>query len=590
MVSDKPPRRSRSGKTPVTIDLAAEDAKPVAEPVRSNDTDVPGDTPSARPIEKSLADDAPSATDKPAAEKTAADPASVNPTPKAEEPDFAAQDAIESGTSEGVAPAQAASTTSDARLADAGKASSSAATSGETTSGESAEPAATQGLKTASSPAKPLPSSDSSATTARNIADKRPAEGAVPPAASISSQTTAKDANSKDVMSEDAVSKDTASKDTASKDATSKDGLATATVANAAANRDTSASDMRSAGTPSADQVKDPVKDRWTASDGLKSTTAAPPVRPSDSGAGRTSALVASGIIGGFVALLLAGSMQYAGYIPGLNQQPSAATSAELDDLRQQIAGLQSPVQNAGVQDPAIEERLKALEAGAGNSTGEDALRQQLQALQTELDSLKSAAQSQGNRDDELGQRLGALESKVNEPGRDEAVAQALAAAALKAATERGGSFAAELQTYGDVAPDDPALGELQPYAEQGVPTRAQLSQRLPAVSNAVLAALHQPEGDQSVTDRLFSSAMRMVKVRPVGEAEGDTPEAVLARMEERVKNGDLPAALAEWNRLPDPAKQASADFQKALTARIAVEELMNSTLTRAMAGADTNG
>ncbi len=41
MVSDKPPRRSRSGKTPVTLDLAAEDKGIIAEPVRANDTDEP---------------------------------------------------------------------------------------------------------------------------------------------------------------------------------------------------------------------------------------------------------------------------------------------------------------------------------------------------------------------------------------------------------------------------------------------------------------------------------------------------------------------------------------------------------------------
>ena len=46
MVSDKPPRRSRTGKTPVTIDLAAQELaadekNAIAEPVRANDSDEP---------------------------------------------------------------------------------------------------------------------------------------------------------------------------------------------------------------------------------------------------------------------------------------------------------------------------------------------------------------------------------------------------------------------------------------------------------------------------------------------------------------------------------------------------------------------
>ena len=41
MVSEKPPRRSRKAKEPVTIDLSAEETNAVAEPIRSNDTDEP---------------------------------------------------------------------------------------------------------------------------------------------------------------------------------------------------------------------------------------------------------------------------------------------------------------------------------------------------------------------------------------------------------------------------------------------------------------------------------------------------------------------------------------------------------------------
>ncbi len=70
-----------------------------------------------------------------------------------------------------------------------------------------------------------------------------------------------------------------------------------------------------------------------------------------------------------------------------------------------------------------------------------------------------------------------------------------------------------------------------------------------------MIDAAHQ-QADQGVTDRLLSSAMRLVKIRPVGEAPGDTPEAIVARMEERVKNGNLAAAVSEWNALPEASKR----------------------------------
>ena len=111
MVSDKPPRRSRSGKTPVTLDLAAEDKGIIAEPVRANDTDEPTASTPVDPVADggnadaitqttSAADDAPAQSAPAAGEASAPDappaklgseadpassadaPATLNDTPK----------------------------------------------------------------------------------------------------------------------------------------------------------------------------------------------------------------------------------------------------------------------------------------------------------------------------------------------------------------------------------------------------------------------------------------------------------------------------------------------------------------------------
>lgn len=297
--------------------------------------------------------------------------------------------------------------------------------------------------------------------------------------------------------------------------------------------------------------------------------------------------MIASGILGGIVALVLAGSMQYAGYLPGLDPQRTGANSAALEELRREIADLRAAPRT---DNPDLAARVQALESSIGNNGPSQEMVAELQQMKGDLDALKSALQAQGANDSELGQQLQALTEKVNQPGREQVVARALAAAALKAATERGGSFEAELQTYADVAPNDPAVEGLRAYAAEGVPTRADLARRLPAAADAMLDAAHQPAEGQSVTERLLASAMRVVRVRPVGDVEGDTPEAIVARLEERVKNGDLKAATAEWAKLPEASRQASSAFKQALGARIAVDDLMNGTLTRAMASAGANG
>ena len=78
--------------------------------------------------------------------------------------------------------------------------------------------------------------------------------------------------------------------------------------------------------------------------------------------------------------------------------------------------------------------------------------------------------------------------------------------------------------------------------------------------------------------------------MRPVGNVEGDAPDAIVARMETKLTEGDLKGADAEWQKLPENGKQVSADFEKSLSARIRVEELVGATLTKAVQGTETKG
>lgn len=450
MISDKPPRRSRSGKTPVTIDLAAEEKGVIAEPVRANDTD----------------ETTASLSNEPVGDPAPADAASVNTTPVENAP---AQSAPAAGE---VASPDSQPTKLDADIAPPSSAEHQAAPQ-DTVKPEGASPFKQEATEPLGATSVPPPEE---------------------PAATVSAPTPAGEA-----------------------------------------------------------------------------------VKQSPS----TSAMIAAGIAGGLVALLLAGSMQYAGIIPGLGPQGRGDTAA-IDQLRQQVAALQT------AKPPAdLTARIEALEK---NNGGNAQLAQQVQTLQRDLTAAKSASAAMGDNSAKLGQRMQALEQRINQPGREQAIARALAAAGLKAATDRGGSFKAELDTFASVAADDPAAAKLQAYADKGVPTRADLVRRFPAAANAMIDAIHQPAADEGIAARLMSSAMRVVKVRPVGDVEGETPEARVARMEERIKNGDLRAAVAEFDGLPDVAKQAASAFKQALDARVEVDELAAGTLTRAMAASGSNG
>ncbi|TBY83171.1 hypothetical protein E0H32_12330 [Rhizobium leguminosarum bv. viciae] len=329
-----------------------------------------------------------------------------------------------------------------------------------------------------------------------------------------------------------------------------------------------------------------------------------PPEQPAPKSTG-TSGLIAAGIFGGLVALLGAGAIQYAGYLPGSSVPQT--TSPETADLAGEIDGLKQAVANlaanpAGTDDGELAKRVAALEttakapavAAPAESVNVEALNQKIAELTGQVDQLRStlaqsSEQQTTNRAD-IAKRLEEAEKKLNEPREDVAVARAIAAAALKAAIDRGGPFLAELDTFAGVAPDDPAVADLRAFAQTGVPSRTELVGEVPDVATAIVEAVNQPDPNQSWSDRLMSSAKSLVTVRPVGNIEGESVEAIAARMEEKVKNGDLPGASAEWNSLPALGKQASAAFKQSLEARIRVEELVGGALSKAVSGTGKEG
>ncbi|MGV2165560.1 mitofilin family membrane protein [Agrobacterium sp. 16-172Ci] len=299
-----------------------------------------------------------------------------------------------------------------------------------------------------------------------------------------------------------------------------------------------------------------------------------------------TSGLIAAGIVGGLVALAAAGSMQYAGILPSFNagragSEEIAALKTDLGSLRQQLA-------NAPVGDTsALEQRIATLEGAKGEAPQVDGLSEKIAALESTLQSERSA---QASATAELTRRLADAEAKINEPRDDIEVARAIASAALKAAIDRGGPFLTELDTLSKVTPDDPAIASLQSFAATGVPSRSELMQKFPDVANAMLSAINQPDPNQGIMERLTESAFSLVKVRRVGNIEGETSEAKIARMENKLRNGDLQGAALEWNGLPDAAKTASADYKKSLDARIEVENLVGGTLNRAITSTGRQG
>src|SRR5690606_23722020 len=104
----------------------------------------------------------------------------------------------------------------------------------------------------------------------------------------------------------------------------------------------------------------------------------------------------------------------------------------------------------------------------------------------------------------------------------------ALAVAALKSAVERGTPFGAELEAYAALVPDAEGIADLRAMAATGVPTRARIEADLPDAIQSMVAAVTAADPDAGFFRRLIASLQSLIKIRPVGEVEGNTPFARL--------------------------------------------------------------
>ena len=346
------------------------------------------------------------------------------------------------------------------------------------------------------------------------------------------------------------------------------------------------------------EEKQDPVEPvRTTYEEPARVETAPPPARRSNAGP------LAAGILGGLIALLGAGSLQYGGYLPALGPDRTGDTSAfaslsnEIEALKTRLAEVPATTAANPVDLQPIETRLAALEKGAGEAGSAPAgnpetvskLEGDITRLTTELAALREAmartTEAVSTTESQLTERIAAAEQKLDEPRSDVEMARAVAASALKTAIDRGGPYLAELEAFASIAPDDPSVAGLREHAAIGVASRSDLVRDFQPTAEAILDAVHQPEGDQGIVSRLMASATSAIRVRPVGSIEGDTPEAIVARIENKLQNGDFKGAQIEWQSLPEKGQAAAADYKRKLDTRVTVEGLIGTAVSGAITG-----
>jgi hypothetical protein len=253
-----------------------------------------------------------------------------------------------------------------------------------------------------------------------------------------------------------------------------------------------------------------------------------------------------------------------------------------LGQLRQRIDAMPPSASRDDLD--AVAERIGRLEvavaAGGGDSSGSEAA---IASLSEKLGEAETALRS-------LTERLAQAESEMANLGAPspmaggEAAVRAIAITALRRASEGGAPFASEVDMLAALGVPGSDIAALRPFADRGVPAEATLAIGFPPVADAILTATASSDPDAGFFQRIVGGLGGLVSIRPAGPIAGDDPPAIVSRMTAAVDGGDLAAALAERDGLPQAGLDASTEWAARAADRVALDALVE-RIARSLGG-----
>lgn len=290
----------------------------------------------------------------------------------------------------------------------------------------------------------------------------------------------------------------------------------------------------------------------------------------------------------------------------GAPDPQTAARVKELGDRLDALAARQAQPSPAG-DGAALAERVDGLEKRLASAEADrQGLADEVKNLQAKAPGGPGSADLAALADDDkrLSGEVAELQKQVAalQAMRERNTAQAgilLAVGQIALAAANGHTVAPAIATLRPLAGDDPhltaALAELQPVADRAVPTMGALIDRFPAVATAALRAAHRENRPASSNangrfaawwDDIVRRLSASVTVRRVGEIAGDSPEARVARAEQRLAGHDLAGAVDALSGLTGAPAKTVASWLDDARARLTMDKAIGDLSSAAIATA----
>ena len=146
----------------------------------------------------------------------------------------------------------------------------------------------------------------------------------------------------------------------------------------------------------------------------------------------------------------------------------------------------------------------------------------------------------------------------------------------MKRAIVEGRPFSQELAAIENLSGSKLPVSQLAPYKDQGVLSLTELQREFSDASTKAIQAYYRGKGN-SIMGEVISRAKAAIQVKPAG-SKGDTPEAVLGRMETALKAGNLREALTEGAALEGPAQEEMQAWLGKAQERAVADEALKKT------------
>lgn len=243
--------------------------------------------------------------------------------------------------------------------------------------------------------------------------------------------------------------------------------------------------------------------------------------------------------------------------------------SLELDNQKRQVAILSNKVDNmekGGVE--LLETYIEKI-----RDLQKVDIKEQVQQFGQDIkDNIQRVRELMFDKNDlaQLDSKIIALE-EYNKTYKGVNLLMLTSATLLRDAINRGDSFKAELETLMEIAGKDKVVKEaetkLAPYAVNGIKTVSELRNEFEKIATDIVFVSENPNGEgDNVRDRFLFRVKGLLKVRKIDfdnpMDEEKTPDFIVAKTEEYLREGNLEMAVFEFEKLKE-VSEAGFNFAK---------------------------